>query len=280
MSETKVHEVGLDAGLMQTRAGWAVLAALVIAGTAILPGVGFATSLAANEAHALGAAPLTGSTLYDSYNWAGYFAQNTSPNVNYTVTKVSGTWVQPAVNCANGKTAIMAMWVGIDGATDGTVEQTGSIGQCAKGVATYYVWWELYPKNSVQPISSITVHAGDTITASVTFVAKSGAFKMTIADGASSFSKTASQSGTAYRADAECIVERPSNGVTLYSLAKFTTASFSACSATINGHTASIQKFGQVGQIDMVNNADTKVIASTSKAGTGGSFTVTWKGYH
>jgi len=268
---------------MQTRAGLAVLAVLTIVGMGVLPGVGFAATTAAMEVHQLGAAPLVGSplagaSLYYSYNWAGYFAQNTSPNVNNTVTKVWGTWVQPTINCANGKTAIMAMWVGIDGATDGTVEQTGSIGQCVKSVASYYVWWELYPKNAVQPISTVALAAGDTVTASVTALT-SGAFKMTIAVGASSFTKTAKQSGTALRADAECVVERPSGSSGLFNLAKFTTASFSVCGATISGHSGSIESFGQVGKIDMVNNADTKIIAKTTNAGKKGAFSVDWLGY-
>ncbi len=268
---------------MQTRAGWVVLASLAIIGTAVLPGVGFATATLALEEHGLSASPMTtsstASTLYYSSNWAGYFAETSASTVKDTVTKVSGTWVQPAVNCANGKTAIMAMWVGIDGATDSTVEQTGSIGQCVKGVASYYVWWELYPLNAVQPIKKITLAAGDTVTASVTW--KSGnKFTMTIAVGSSSFTKTGTQSGTALRENAECIVERPSGSSGFYSLAKFTTASFSSCTATISGSSGAIGTFGVVGQIDMENNAGTKVIASTGTVNSSGGFTVTWKGYH
>jgi hypothetical protein len=277
---TRLQKGELDGAHMQTRAGWALLAALAMVATAVLPGVGLAAATVSTEVQHLGATPMVGSTLYYSYNWAGYFAQNTSPVVNNTVTKVSGTWVQPAVNCAGNATALTAVWVGIDGATDTTVEQTGSIAQCVGGVASYYVWWELYPLNAVQPIKTITVHAGDTITASVTYKAVSGKFAMTVADGSASFTKNAAQSGT-LRASAECIVERPSGNHGLFSLAKFTTATFSSCTATISGHSGSITSFGQVGKINMVNNADTKVIAVTSNAkAKTGSFTVTWKGYH
>ena len=268
---------------MQTRRGLAILASLVIIGTAVLPGVGFATATLSMGAHGIGASPTgltaTTPTKYNSTNWAGYFAETSSSTVKDTVSYVSGTWVQPAVNCANGKTAIMAMWVGIDGATDSTVEQTGSIGQCVSGVASYYVWWELYPKNAVQPITSITLAAGNTVTASVTWNS-ANSFTMKIAVGSHSFSKTASQKGTALRENAECIVERPSGSSGLYSLAKFTKASFSACSATISGTTGAIGTFGVVGQINMVNNAGTKFIATTGSANSKGGFTVTWKGYH
>jgi len=264
---------------MYARAGGVVLVLLALVGATFLTGMGATVASAAVSTGHPGAAPMEAVADYTSENWAGYFAQNTAGSVNHTVTSVSGTWVQPAVNCANGKTAIMVMWVGIDGATDLTVEQTGSLAQCVAGVASYYVWWELYPKNAIQEIKTITVHAGDTITGSVTYSSATKKFTMEVADGASTFSKTATQKGT-LRNSAECIVERPGKSATaLYSLAKFTTASFSSCTATISGSSGAIGTFPQVGSITMLGNNDKTVIAETSALTSNTAFTVTWKGY-
>ena len=267
---------------MQSKTGWAVLATLALITATLLSGVGLtAASLSTPTGHP-GAGPFEGVTKYTSLNWAGYFAENTSPTINDTVTKVAGTWVQPSVNCGNDKTAIVVIWVGIDGAVSSTVEQTGSFAQCVKGTASYSLWWELYPKNSVQLISTITVHPGDTITGSVTFSSATGKFTMTVADGSKSFSKTGTQPGTE-RSSAECIVERPGGASTsngLYSLADFGVATFSSCTATIAGHSGGIGSFPQVGAITMLGNNEVKVIAKTSGLTSQTDFSVTWKGYH
>ena len=94
------------------------------------------------------------------------------------MTAASGSWTVPAVKCSGGQ-SYAAFWVGIDGANSGTVEQTGTLGQCFGGVASYSAWYEFYPAASVT-ISSITVRPGDVFSASVSY---SGAtFTLTITD--------------------------------------------------------------------------------------------------
>ncbi len=142
---------------------------------------------------------------------------------------------------------------------------------------TYYAWYELYPAYSVT-ISSITVHGGDKITASVTYSTSTGKFTMTIADGSHSFTKVGPASG-ARRSSAECIVERDSLGGILNHLSRFKTDTFSSCTATINGATGGIGSFPQVFQITMKNGAYTGVLATTSALTSSISFHCTWKGY-
>jgi Peptidase A4 family len=263
---------------MSPKATWSVLVTVVMVSASMFALIGVAVAAIPTASNHFDASPLRGSTLYDSTNWAGYFATNTASNVNYTVTYVSGTWTVPTVTCKSG-TAITSMWVGIDGAISDTVEQTGTSSQCSGTTASYNAWWELYPLNAEQPISSITVHAGDSISASVTYSSSTGKFTMAITDGTHSFSKTATQSGT-LRNSAECIVERPSGSSGLYRLAKFASpAQFATCTATINGASGAIGSFPVVGQIDMVNSGGT-IIASTSALSSNQStFSVTWKGY-
>ena len=64
----------------------------------------------------------------ESTNWAGYAV------VGSDVSDVVGTWIQPAVTCSS-QTAYVATWVGIDGYSSDTVEQTGTLAYCSGGSA-------------------------------------------------------------------------------------------------------------------------------------------------
>ena len=86
-----------------------------------------------------------------SVNWSGYADVEGGAK---TVSSVSGQWVIPYVQCPVGpyrySDAFIAQWVGIDGATDGTVEQLGTATQCFEGVTYYYVWYEMFPGGTVE----------------------------------------------------------------------------------------------------------------------------------
>jgi hypothetical protein len=258
--------------LMRTSTTWIGVAVFAMILSAISPGVGLAIAAMPVTAGHVDAAP-SASTLGYSYNWAGYAAGG----ANGTVTQVVGTWVQPTLNCASPKTTYLATWVGIDGFNTSDLVQTGTGGACSGGSASYNAWWEVLPASETI-IGSIPVHAGDTITASVTYSTTSKKFTMAIADGTHSFSKTEKVSHTVRNA-AECIVERPEVGRSLSNLAKFTSDQFSSCTATISGVTGGVGTFGSVFEIDMVNNHDTKIIGKTSAVTGGKTFHVTWKGY-
>ena len=58
--------------------------------------------------------------------------------------------------------------MGLDGAGDGTVEQTGTDVNCASGSPQYTAWWEFYPNPSVT--YAVPVYPGDTLVASVTYL--------------------------------------------------------------------------------------------------------------
>ncbi|HMK82584.1 MAG TPA: G1 family glutamic endopeptidase, partial [Candidatus Bathyarchaeia archaeon] len=63
----------------------------------------------------------------DSTNWAGYAVTGTD------VSDVVGTYIQPAVSCSS-QTTYVATWVGIDGYSSSTVEQTGTLAECIDGI--------------------------------------------------------------------------------------------------------------------------------------------------
>jgi Peptidase A4 family len=175
-----------------------VVLTLVLSGTA--PGaVAFVATSAPSAGHFL--VPLSGdSANVTSDNWAGYVAQNASGSFRDSVTMSAGSWIEPTINCSAGKTTDVSDWVGIDGYTDTTDEQTGSSADCNGAVASYYLWYELYPHPSIT-ITGIKIHSGDRLSAWVNFSATLNKFTMTIRVGAHSFSKT--EAAYAYRSSAE-----------------------------------------------------------------------------
>lgn len=282
---------------MQPKSVWGFLALLAVGAVMVLPGVVLAAPAAANvhlslsrESPALLGQP--GQSW--SYNWAGYANYNQPTG---GVTKVSGAWVQPAVTCPATGTQYAAFWVGIDGYSSATVEQTGTLAICHAGVASYYAWWELYPTNAIQVITTMTVSPGDHLSASVVFHPVPNDFTMTIKDltAATMFSVTAAQAAVyapyALENGAECIIERPaeisSSGVfTLLHLADFGTVTFSSCMSTVSGTSGGVGLFVPSALIYMVGlkSTTTHVIYLASPGGPTNfnrwSFTTTWQGSH
>src|SRR5690348_6309968 len=132
---------------------------------------------AAQTAASMRHGPVQNHTLHGknstSTNWSGYATTGSR------YTSVSGTWKQPTATCSAGQTAYSSFWVGIDGDTTNTVEQTGTDADCSSGTPTYYAWYEMYPKFPVN--LSNTVKPGDSMSASVT-TSGSGNFTLTISD--------------------------------------------------------------------------------------------------
>ena len=108
-----------------------------------------------------------------SSNWAGYVAtgigstsSTASPAMAYT--DVTGQWVQPRAICKRGVPSSVAVWVGIGGysLSSQELEQTGTSADCDElGRATYNMWYELVPADSVD--LKVKVVPGDVIAASV-----------------------------------------------------------------------------------------------------------------
>jgi hypothetical protein len=250
----------------------AVAATIVMVLAGLAPGIGLAVGAAAQAGPNTTAAPLA-QTLSYSYNWAGYAAVPSSG----VVTVSAGSWIEPTLSCTS-RAAYFSEWVGIDGYANSYLVQTGTGAQCVGGVASYNAWWEVLPASETV-ISKITVSAGDHMTAAVTYLG-SGTFRVWLNDTTAKthFQKMVTSSGSPLQS-AECIAERPEVNTGLAAQAKHAPAKFTACTATLNGVTGTIGSFSTVYQIDMVNNADTKVIGSVSSLTSKGGFTETWHGY-
>jgi hypothetical protein len=193
-----------------------------------------------------------------STNWAGEAATGS----NGAFTSVSTTFVQPKVTCSSGDT-YSAFWVGLDGYSSDSVEQTGTEADCAGKTAEYSAWYEMYPANPVT--YNKTVKAGDTIVETVTYGTK---YTLYLDDKTQGWTESTSKSGSYDRSSAEVIAEAPYDGEVL-PLADFGTVSFT--SSTVNGSSLSSS---DPTSINMESSSG--ALEATTNALSGGSFSITW----
>jgi Peptidase A4 family len=247
---------------MQRPLGRTVVAILTVAGAAaILAPSALASARRGPLLHS--AAPNHKVSHSTSTNWSGFAVTGT------TYDSVSANWTQPAVNCSITPTGWSSFWVGLDGDTSSTVEQTGTEADCSSGSPVYSSWYEMYPKfpkNFADPI-----RPGDHFTGSVTTDGK-GNFTLTLSNTTLGWTETvAARLKSARLSSAEVIAEAPSSSGGVLPLADFGTVGFS--SATVNGSTLTSSTPG-LDPITMVSGSTVKAQPSGMS---NGSFSVAWK---
>ncbi len=211
----------------------------------------------------------------ESTNWSGYAA------TSGTYSAVSATWTQPAGVCSSGD-QYAAFWVGLDGYSSSTVEQTGTEVDCIGKTAQYYAWWEMYPGASVE-LSTTTypVHANDAFSASVTFTAPS-TFTLVLADTTVGHTWTATETETlagARRSSAEVIAEAPCCTVFggILPLTDFGTVNFA--NATVTPTSGSSEDIGSASGLEAITMVDDFGRDKDTVSGLTGetAFSCTWK---
>jgi len=253
---------------------WCILLAMValVAGTALTAGSASATTTAGTF-NPGGTIRLVGAATSDAHgiskevessNWSG------NVGTTGTYTSVSASWTQPTGTCKSGD-QYSAFWVGLDGYSSGTVEQTGSEVDCAGRTAEYYAWYEAYPAASEN--YNNTVKPGDHFNASVTYEG-SNKFSLYIADTTRGWSHdtTVTVSGAA-RSSAEVIVEAPccTNSGGILPLTDFGTIDITNSEA--NG--SAIGNAGGLTEIIMVDSQGRDEDTVSSLSG-GENFSATW----
>jgi hypothetical protein len=279
-------------------------------GAAVLAGAGAAPAAAATTAkttsaphvtllgrhvlpdlgrHLTGLSKFDSSTTSTSTNWSGYAATGN------TYQDISSTWVEPTVTCSSGgggllglggaPTAYSSFWVGLDGYTSTSVEQTGTDSDCDSGTPTYYAWYEMYPAASVDLPSSDAVSPGDTMSGSVTSNAGATSFILALKDVTKgwSFSVTESSGSTSYaRSSAEWVAEAPSECDVLFcsvtSLADFGSVSFTNATASTTANPTSslpISSFPNTA-ITMASSSGTTEATPSGLSSSGNAFSVKW----
>lgn len=219
-------------------------------------------------------------TVSDSTNWSGYAVTGSS------FTSAKASWTIPTVNCSKTPNTYSSFWVGLDGWTSSTVEQTGTDSDCNGSTPSYYAWYEFYPKGSVL-ISGVPVSPGNKMSASVNYTGTEFTISITNESTGKTYSKS-SRVSSAKRSSAEWIAEAPccTNGGGILPLADFGTADLGEDYTDVSGTnyatdssiSGQISAFGSaVNEAIMVNGttgADEAVPSALSSDGT--SFTVAW----
>jgi hypothetical protein len=213
-----------------------------------------------------------------SPNWAGYVAYGT--RFRY----VQATFKVPKLDCRKTPgTAVASEWVGLDGAGSHSVEQDGIAAQCSHDAASYYAWWETFPKPPVYP--RWRVSAGDTVRASVWYDSAARKYRFDLNDqsnghGFSDWEKC----GTSSCRDlsAEVITEAPGKSATatkFYPFADCGTSRFWGISITdAAGKRGGFEyRDWRTATVTMVDKSD-HVKAVTGGLGSGGTaFNTYWK---
>src|SRR3984957_4450799 len=203
-----------------------------------------------------------------STNWSGY------ADTGSGFSTVTGSWTEPGVSCTS-TTSLAAFWVGIDGYSSSSVEQDGTLIECYRDVAYYYTWWEMYPTNDIQVVGS-TLHAGDSITASVVRSGTSYTLKVTDSSrSADSFSTTQTCSSCA-NSSAEWIAEAPSGSSGVYPLSNF--HSWTESGATVKaGSTSGVISSFTDDELTMINSSGATKALPGALNSSGNGFGVTWE---
>jgi len=169
---------------------------------------------------------------------------------------VKASWIVPPIvgsfgnNCPDSAQTYdsNAVWVGIDGFTNGYVEQAGTSSDCYYGQANYYAWYEFYPLGSV--VLPNAVRPGDMIQAEISYA--TGSFTATITDISAHWSQviTASETTLGFSppmASAEFIDESPAYQYQAFlGLTHVFPITFFGATATINSVTQSLGRWGAV----------------------------------
>jgi hypothetical protein len=208
----------------------------------------------------------TTTTGYTSSNWSGYLAASG----NFTA--ITGSWTVPSATGPSGETSADSAWIGIGGVTSDDLIQTGTQDTVSpSGQVSSSAFYELLPSSSTT-IPSITVSAGDHMSASLAEIS-SGEWTISITDETNSESFTMNTAYASSNSSAEWIEEDPS-----YSFHRqipfddFGTVTFNSGTTTSSGGTTSIAG-SSAEPVTMLNSSDTPV--ATPSGLSGGSFSVT-----
>ena len=165
-------------------------------------------------------------------NWAGYEAIASGGNA---FTYISGGWTVPAVTSGSSSaSSYSSIWVGIDGANNSTLEQTGTEEDYVGGSPRYDAWWEILPAPETV-ITSMPISPGDRMFASVRHIG-GGNFVLSLDDLTTNTSFSTTQPNpSAPRSSVEWIAEDTQVNGVIGALANYGTVKFTGTTASVNG---------------------------------------------
>jgi hypothetical protein len=210
-----------------------------------------------------------------SEDWSGYVAFSDLQNPQPSVTGVSAQWTVPGVTSFQ-RYSYSAAWIGIGGYVgDGTLIQVGTEQDSQNGVGAYSAWYELLSGNVIT-IYTINLSAGDEISASINLKdSNSSIWTVEITDVTKGQTFKQDFQYDSSRLSAEWIVERPTVGGRLGTLADFGEVTFTNSAAKMSAAGQAIDRFPN--KEIVMYSLQGKALVSVSPLGSDGStFTVTY----
>ena len=199
-----------------------------------------------------------------SPNWSGYVVTGSDNAFN----SVSSSWTEPTATCNDSGTEYAAFWVGLDGYSSDSVEQTGTDSNCSGGSPAYYGWYEMYPAAPVYFTNPVA--PGDSMSASVTVSGDN--YTLALTDSTQGWTQTENETGSGLaNSSAEVISEAPSSLSGPLPLTDFGTINYSG--STVNGTPMASQN---PTSITMVASSGDQ-LDSTSATDGSGDFSITWQ---
>lgn len=180
----------------------------------------------------------------ESHNWAG------DVDFGAQFTGASGQWVVPQVQ-PSAAPQFSATWIGVDGATNSSLIQTGTTQETSGGGTEYFAWYEVLPDNAI-PLWYVS--PGDHMVGSVEQnSAGSTTWTISITDLTTGQASTEQVAYTGPGASAEWIEEAPTINDQQSTLANFGTAQFSSISErTVGAGTVTHTPVDMVGDSNSV----------------------------
>lgn len=189
-------------------------------------------------------------------------------------TAVSGSWIVPAATGNGSADSADSTWVGVGGVNTSDLIQAGTENTVhANGQVETYAFFEMLPAPAML-ITSMTVKAGDSVSAAVTEITK-GTWRISVRDNTTQQTYTTTVSYTSSYASAEWIEEDPSylNGA-LVPLDNFGSATFSNGSTTARTLILSIASSGAQ-PITLTDSGGKAIITPSVLINSGSGFLVT-----
>ena len=169
-----------------------------------------------------------------SGNWSGYVdIANKGVSLRY----VTADFNIPNLNCANSTPGTSGFsyysgWTGLDGWTDGTVEQQGIESYCSGSTQGLWVFYEMYP---AAPVVFTGASPGDALQASTYYNTSTGNYSLVVTDltqGGAGVSETIKCAGTCHNSSAEVVSEAPGGGPPTYGLADYGAQNYTTVGVT------------------------------------------------
>ncbi len=237
---------------------------IVVIALCLPAAVSAVVSLSLDVAHSQAAArpKLAQGALDTSTNWAGYVVSHGR------FTRVSASWVEPAVKPGTQPTEVAAMWVGLDGRGTSNLEQIGTLSGMLGGSPAYEIWYEIVPQAPVYV--NMAIKPGDSVTASVTTNGQ-GDFTLFIRNNTTHVAFSTNQrSPGAELVTAEVVAEAPATISGPTPLPDFGTITFT--NARVNGQPIGTHRWTRLSM-----SSDTPQAVTSALARDAGTFSVTWK---